>query len=74
MTCKQMGGPCEEKIHGTTPDEMMENGTKHLEEKHPEMAADMKKMAKDDPKMVEWQEKFNMDWEKTPDDGEDEEM
>jgi predicted small metal-binding protein len=67
MTCAQMGGPCEAKITGNTPDEMMTNGMKHLESAHPEMAADMKAMSKDDPKMTEWNKKFQEDWANTPD-------
>ena len=67
MTCMQMGGPCEEKIMGATPDEMMMNGMKHMEMAHPDMAADIKAMPKDDPKMVAWSEKFMKDWATTPD-------
>ncbi|MFA6601580.1 MAG: DUF1059 domain-containing protein [Candidatus Paceibacterota bacterium] len=63
MTCAQMGGLCDAEITASTPDEMMEKGMKHLEEKHPEMAADVKAMPEDDPKMVAWNEKFMKDWE-----------
>ncbi len=68
MTCAQMGGPCEEKIQGATQEEMMNNGMMHIEAAHPEMAADIKAMAKDDPKMVEWSNKFTTDFAATPDD------
>ncbi len=54
LTCAQMGGPCEEKISGNTPEEMMANGMTHLESAHPEMAADVKAAPKDSPTMVEW--------------------
>ena len=64
MTCAQMGGPCDEKIAGSTPDEMMENGMKHLEEAHPEMAAQVKSMEEDDPKMVDWNKRFMKEWKK----------
>jgi predicted small metal-binding protein len=67
MTCAQLGGPCEEKISGNTADELMANGMKHLEAAHPQMAADVKAAPKDDPKMVEWSNKFKADWENTPD-------
>lgn len=30
MTCKQMGGPCNTPIKGSTFDEMMQNGEKHI--------------------------------------------
>ena len=68
MTCKQMGGPCEEKIKGATPDEMIKNGMVHMEKAHPKMAADVKAMAKADPQMIEWNKKFKEDWKNTPDD------
>jgi hypothetical protein len=68
MTCKQMGGPCDEQIHGETPEEMTNNGTEHLKAAHPDMAAAMMAMPKDDPKMVEWFKKFQEDWDKTPED------
>ena len=62
MTCAQMGGPCDAKITGNTPDEMMANGMKHLEQSHPKMAADVKAAPKDDPMMVAWNKKFMEDW------------
>lgn len=68
MTCKQMGGPCDEKIQGATPDEMMKNGMVHLEHAHPAMATDVKATPKDDPMMVEWNKKFMMDFENAPED------
>lgn len=66
MTCAQMGGMCETVVTGNTAEEMMSNGMAHLEEAHPEMAANVKAMPKDDPKMVEWNEKFMKDWEAAP--------
>lgn len=68
MTCKQMGGPCDAPMSAASEDEMMKVGMEHLETAHPEMAADVKAAPKDDPKMVEWSEKFKKDWEETPDD------
>ncbi len=61
-----MGGMCETAVTGNTAEEMMSNGMAHLEEAHPEMAANVKAMPKDDPKMVEWNEKFMKDWEAAP--------
>jgi predicted small metal-binding protein len=66
LTCAQMGGPCEAKITGSTEDEMMANGMKHMEEAHPEMAADIKKMDKNDPLMTAWMEKFKADYKAAP--------
>jgi hypothetical protein len=66
MTCRQMGGMCDEAIHGSTPEEMMNNGMMHLEKAHPDMAAQVKTMPKDDPKMVEWNNKFMADFQGAP--------
>ena len=45
------------------PNEMMTNGMAHMEAAHPEMAADIKAMPKDDPKMVAWSEDFQKKWD-----------
>lgn len=66
MTCAQMGGMCDAKIEGATPDEMMANGMAHLEVAHQEMATNVKAMPKDDPMMVAWSEKFMADFAAAP--------
>ncbi len=66
MTCAQMGGMCEAEIMGGTREEMMGNGMKHLEEAHPEMAESVKNMSETDPMMMAWVEKFNADYDATP--------
>ena len=66
MTCAQMGGECDAKITGNTPDEMMMNGMKHLEEVHPKMAADVKAASPTDPMMIQWNENFKKDFEAGP--------
>ena len=66
LTCAQMGGGCDAKISGSTPDEMMANGMTHLEEAHPEMAASVKAALPTDPMMVEWNEKFQKDFADAP--------
>ena len=63
MTCAQMGGMCEEKINGNTPEEMVANGMTHLELAHPEMAAQIKSMPTDHPELVKWHDKFMADFE-----------
>ncbi len=67
MTCRQMGGMCDEEIKGETKEEILDNGMKHLDEKHPEMAATVRSMPADHPAMVEWNKKFEEEYEKTPD-------
>lgn len=65
LTCAQMGGMCGTKISAETKEEMLANSMKHVQEAHPEMAATITGMSKDDPKMVEWQQKFDKTWEMT---------
>ncbi len=67
MTCAQMGGMCDEKISGNTPEEMIGNGMKHIERAHSDMAQSIKSMPKDDPRMIEWSETFMKKWGATPD-------
>jgi predicted small metal-binding protein len=66
LTCRQMGGECDAKISGSTKDEMMMNGMKHLEEAHPKMAEDVKKASPTDPMMVAWNKKFDEDFKTAP--------
>lgn len=61
-----MGGECDTPITGATAEEMMTNGMKHLEEAHPEMAANVKAMDPADPAMTAWNEKFQADFEAAP--------
>ena len=68
MTCAKLGGMCEAPISAATEEEMMMNGMKHLEEAHPEMAASVKAMPAEDPKMVAWVQKFKEDYASTPED------
>ncbi len=66
MTCREMGGECDAPVTGATEQEMMDNGMKHLEEAHPEMAAKIKAMDPADPAMVAWSEKFKADFATAP--------
>jgi predicted small metal-binding protein len=66
LTCKQLGGPCDEAISAETKEEMMNKGMAHLASAHPQMAADVQAMPKDDPKMVEWAKSFDAMWENAP--------
>ena len=68
MTCKAMGGMCDTTMSANTSDEMIAEGMKHIESAHPEMAASIKSMPKDDPKMVAWYMQFMKDWAATPED------
>jgi predicted small metal-binding protein len=67
MTCAQMGGPadCTAMISGNTPEEMVDNGMKHVNEAHPKMAEDMKAMSKETTD--KWMGEFQVKWAATPD-------
>lgn len=45
ITCSQMGGTCDAVITGNTPEELAQNGMKHVEEAHPDQAAKIKAMS-----------------------------
>lgn len=66
MTCAQMGGPatCTTVISGATPDEMIQNGMKHLNDAHVDMVKDMLGMPKE--AMDAWREDFQKKWDATP--------
>ena len=49
MTCKQLGGKCDQKLSAASWDEMVKAITKHVMEKHPDVAKAMEKMHKEDP-------------------------
>jgi hypothetical protein len=53
-----MGGPatCTAVLKGNTPEEMVADGMKHVEEAHPEMAVDIKKMTPEE--MGKWMAEF----------------
>ena len=68
MTCAQMGGMCDTALHAESMNEMMGKGMEHLEAAHPEMAETVRNTTKEDPMMVAWMQKFNADWESTPED------
>ena len=50
MTCRQLGGACDQKLSAQTWDEMVKVMTKHVMENHPDVAKAMEKMHKEDPK------------------------
>jgi predicted small metal-binding protein len=50
LTCKQLGGTCDEKLSANSWDEMVQKMTKHVMTKHPDVAKEMEKMHNEDPK------------------------
>ena len=72
MTCRQMGGPCDAPITGSTADEMMANGAAHVhsmdDEDHKKVLAMMEEMQANPESGKEWNEKFAADFENLPED------
>ena len=50
MTCRELGGKCDQKLSAYSWDEMVKVMTKHVMDKHPEVARQMEKMHNEDPK------------------------
>ncbi|MEO5635136.1 MAG: hypothetical protein ABIS26_02315 [Candidatus Paceibacterota bacterium] len=67
ITCKEMGGICITPLSANSYNEMIAAGMAHLKMAHPEMAADIEKMPKDDPMIKKWEEDFARTWAVTPD-------
>lgn len=69
ITCRQMGGVCDEGISGETPDEVMNKGYAHVQnatdEAHKELMAKMQNISNED--LEGWKAEFQKTWDATPD-------
>jgi predicted small metal-binding protein len=61
MTCRQLGGTCDQKLSADTWEEMVQAMTKHVMETHPHVAQEMEKMHHDDPK--KWGKEMKPKWD-----------
>ena len=64
MTCNQLGGSCQQKLSAESWHDMVAAMTKHVMEKHPEVAESMKAMHERDPQ--EWGQKMKPKWDTAP--------
>jgi predicted small metal-binding protein len=64
MTCRELGGKCDQKLSARSWEEMVQVMTKHVMEKHPDVAKDMEKMHNEDPK--KWDKEKKPKWEAAP--------
>jgi len=64
MTCRQLGGDCDQKLSAATWNDMVNAMTKHVIENHPEVAKKMEKMHNQDPK--KWGREMRPKWEAAP--------
>ena len=63
MTCKQLGGKCDHELSAETWAQMVQAMTKHVMEKHPDVAKEMEKMHNEDPK--KWGKEMKPKWDAT---------
>jgi hypothetical protein len=61
MTCRQLGGKCDERLTAESWDAMVKVMTKHVMKKHPDLAIQMEKMHMEDPK--KWGKEMKPKWE-----------
>jgi predicted small metal-binding protein len=64
MTCKQLGGKCDQTLTASSWEEMVKMMTKHVMEKHPDVAKAMEKMHNEDPN--KWSREMQPKWESAP--------
>ena len=67
VMCSQMGGPatCSFAVQANTPEEAVEKMMPHAQQAHPDLAADIAKMAPEDT--TKWMEKFRVTFAALPD-------
>jgi predicted small metal-binding protein len=65
LTCRQLGGPCDQEISAESWDDMVKAMTSHVLENHPDTAKEMEEMHKDDP--AKWGKDNKPKWDSAPD-------
>ena len=73
MTCKQLGGACDEKFHAATFEEIAGLSKKHgtemaekADEEHLSAMEEMKKFMNDPETMKEWMDKRQKEFDELP--------
>ena len=73
MTCKQLGGPCDLALHGTTADEVIKAQDAHLkdmvargDETHESALKDMKRRWRRPMSAMAWYKKAKQDFAELP--------
>lgn len=64
MQCKDLGGTCEERLSAESWDEIVQVMTKHVMQKHPDVAKKMEQMHNEDPK--KWSRETKPKWDAAP--------
>jgi predicted small metal-binding protein len=61
MTCRELGGKCDQRLSANSWDEMVKTMTQHVLEKHPDVAKQMEKMHTEDPQ--KWGREMKPKWD-----------
>lgn len=64
LTCKELGGKCDQKLSAQSWDEMVKVMTKHVIDQHPDVAKEMEAMHKQDPHR--WSKETKPKWDAAP--------
>jgi predicted small metal-binding protein len=64
MTCRELGGPCDQRLSADTWGEMVKNMTRHVLANHPDTAKEMERMHNEDPE--KWRREMKPKWDATP--------
>lgn len=64
MTCRELGGKCDERLSANTWDEMVKAMAKHVMTQHPDVAKDMERIHHEDPE--KWSKEMKPKWEASP--------
>jgi predicted small metal-binding protein len=64
MTCRSLGGKCDQQLSAGSWDEMVNAMTQHVMDKHPDVAKTMQKMHSEDPK--KWGREMKPKWDAAP--------
>ena len=64
MTCRELGGTCDQRLSANSWDEMVKVMTRHVLDTHPDVARQMEKMHNEDPKR--WGREHKPKWEAAP--------
>jgi len=64
MTCKELGGPCDQHLSAQTWEEMVKKMTAHVMKEHPATAKEMENMHNDDPQR--WGRETKPKWDAKP--------
>lgn len=64
MQCKDLGGTCDENLSANSWDEIVQVMTKHVMQKHPDVAKQMEEMHNNDPQ--QWSRETKPKWEAAP--------